>query len=288
MAAAGIRDLLIANLLVGQKKMDRLVALRRIADPLVCVDHLDQTQPISAAMAAAGLTLRVLIEVDIGMNRAGVQPGEPTLELARAVHALPGLELAGIMGYEGHLLTLADAAEKAQRIQASLGSLVATKELLMYHGLPCPIVSCGGTGSYSDTARQPGITEIQSGGAIFMDEFYRHRCHVADLENSLTVLTTVVSRPAADRAIIDAGRKTMNQELHMPTVVGRAGIHVVGLSAEHGILRLDPGVELRIGDRLELIPGYNDWTTVLHNHFFALRGERLEAIWPLEARGALQ
>ena len=289
MGAGGIADLLVANLVVGPKKLQRLVRLRRIADPIVCVDHPQQTDPLSQVMAEAGLSLRVLIEVDIGMGRAGVLPGEPALELARHVARCPGLRLAGVMGYEGHLLQIQDPPEKASAIRASLAQLVATAELLRQQGLPCEIVSCGGTGSMHYSVNQPGITEIQAGGAIFMDEFYRQRCQVRDLQFALTVMTTVVSRPAPDRAIIDAGRKTLNMELVMPTVRDRPGIEVVSLSAEHGTLRLAPEAQdLAIGDRLELIPGYGDLTTVLHDAFHAFRGEHLGAIWPLDARGKLQ
>lgn len=289
MGAGGISDLLVANLVVGPQKVWRLVELRRIADPIVCVDHPQQADPLSQAMSDAGLTLRVLIEVDIGLKRVGVLPGDPALELARHVAACPGLHLAGVMGYEGHLLLIDDPAEKAARIGAALDQLVGTAELLRKNGLPCEIVSCGGTGSLQYCVAQPGITEIQAGGAIFMDEFYRRKCQVNDLQFALTVLTTVVSRPAPDRAIIDAGRKTLNMELVMPRVRDREGVEVVSLSAEHGTLRLPPEhQDLAIGDRLELIPGYGDLTTVLHDAFHVFRGEALEAIWPLDARGKLQ
>ena len=138
-------------------------------------------------------------------------------------------------------------------------------------------------------ASHPGITEIQAGGAVFMDDYYRNQCQVADLGFALTIVATVVSRPAPDRAIIDAGRKTMNAELEVPRVVSRPGIFVESLSAEHGRLRLEhPAQDLQIGDRLELLPGYSDFTCVLHNHFFGFRGDRLEVIWPLEGRGRLQ
>ena len=289
MAAAGIRDILIANLIVGPHKLRRLVELRRKADPIVCVDHADQVAPLSRVMSEAGLRLRVLIEVDIGMHRAGIAPGEPTLKLARLVADSPGLELAGIMGYEGHLLTVANPAEKAERIRDSLATLVATAELLRANGLACPIVSCAGTGSYIYAIQQPGITEIQAGGAIFMDAYYRHTCQVPDLGYALTVLTTVVSRPAPDRAIIDAGRKTLNIEQHKPLVAGRNDIRVVSLSAEHGTLELDPSAQdLKIGQRLELIPGYGDLTTMLHDNYCCFRGGRLESVLPIAARGKLQ
>lgn len=287
--AAGIKDLLIANLVVGPLKLRRLAALRRIADPIACVDHLDQVAAMSQAMRGEPAPLRIVIEVDIGMQRVGVAPGQPVLELARAVHQAPGLQLAGVMGYEGHLLLLADPAEKSREIRAAIGQLTASAELLRREGLPCPIVSCGGTGSYMVTLECPGITEIQAGGAVFMDEFYRKRCHVTEFADALSVLTTVVSRPAPDRAIIDAGRKTMNMELILPRVVDREGIEVSGLSAEHGILKLTTPAsqQLRIGDRLEVIPGYSDLTTVLHDRFLGFRQGKLAEILPLEGRGRL-
>ena len=288
-AAAGVRDLLIANLVVGPQKVRRLVELRRQADPIVCLDHVEQAEPISRAMVEAGLKVRALIEVDIGLQRVGVAPGEATLQLAQQIAQLPGIELVGIMGYEGHLLLIQDAAEKEAKIREGLGLLAETRQLLEKNGIRCGIVSCGGTGSFALCATQPGITEIQSGGAIFMDAFYRHKCNVQEFQYALTILTTIVSRPAPDRAIIDAGRKTMNAEVHMPHVLGREDIHIVSLSAEHGKLQLDESARnLNIGDRLELIPGYGDLTTVLHDRFYACRGDRVEAVWPLTARGKLQ
>src|SRR5690606_33750759 len=170
MGAAGIRDLLIANMIVGPLKVARLVELCRIADPIVCVDAVEQAEPISRAMADAGLSVRVLLEIDIGLHRVGVAPGEPALQLARRVAELPGLRFAGVMGYEGHTLLIADPAEKAEKIRESLNQLTETRELLESQGLACEIVSCGGTGSFEYSVRHPGITEIQAGGGIFMDE----------------------------------------------------------------------------------------------------------------------
>ncbi len=289
MATAGITDLLIANIIVGAIKLARLVALRRYADPIVCVDHIDQVVPLSEAMSQAGLTLRTMIEVDIGLARVGVLPGRAALALAGQIVESPGLELAGVMGYEGHLLTVSDRHEKASAIRAALTSLTDTADSIRRAGLPCDIVSCGGTGSYLFAIEQPGITEIQAGGAIFMDAFYRNRCRIPDLQYALTVLTTVVSRPAPDRAIIDAGRKSLSMELSMPLVAGRDDIRVKGLSAEHGTLELGPTArDLKIGDRLELIPGYADLTTVFHEEIYAFRDGRLEVIWPIEARGKLR
>lgn len=287
-AAAGIADLLIANYVVGPRKVERLVELRRKADPIVTFDHLDQAIPISEAMAASGQIVRAILEVDIGLARAGVAPGKPASELAKKVAALPGIELVGVMGYEGHLLLVEDLGEKAARICASLNQLIETVERMEAAGIRCQIVSCGGTGSLPFSVGHPGITELQAGGVIFMDAFYRYKCHLDGYRYALTILTTVISRPAPDRAIIDAGRKTMNIEIAMPLVMGREDISVDRLSAEHGILKLAPSAfDLKIGDRLELIPGYSDLTTVLHNQFFVLQNNHLIDIWPLTARGRL-
>ncbi|HEX7449390.1 MAG TPA: DSD1 family PLP-dependent enzyme [Pirellulales bacterium] len=288
MAAGGVRDILIANLIVGDQKLRRLVELARRADPIVCIDHRDQAAPLSQAMAAAGLRVRVILEVDIGLARVGVAPGGPTVALARELRSLAGLEFAGIMGYEGHLLTVPECEGKADKIARALETLVETRRALEAADIACPIVSCAGTGSYLHSVRQPGITEIQAGGAIFMDAFYRHKCQVPELDFALTVVATIVSRPAPQRAIIDAGRKTMHGDFQPPLVIGRDDVRMARLSAEHGELTLDASAQgLKIGDRLELVPGYADLTTVLHDQFYCFRGGRLVDIWPIEARGKL-
>src|SRR5262245_16190760 len=139
-AAAGIHDLLIANMIVGPRKVERLVALRRKVDPIVCIDHLDQARPIAAAMQAMGLSQRVLIELDLGMSRVGIAPGQAAVELAKQIVKLPGLSLAGIMGWEGHLITIEDPAEKTAKISAAIAQLAQTSKLFAQAGLPCPIV----------------------------------------------------------------------------------------------------------------------------------------------------
>jgi D-serine deaminase-like pyridoxal phosphate-dependent protein len=210
------------------------------------------------------------------------------VDLARRVGELPGIELVGIMGYEGHLLLVEDQGEKAARVCAALAQLVETAERISAAGPACQIVSCGGTGSLPFAVSQPGITEVQAGGVIFMDAFYRHKCRIDGFRYALTVVATVVSRPAEDRAIIDAGRKTMNIELQMPLAIGREDVLVDRLSAEHGSLKLGPTArDLAIGDRIEFVPGYGDLTTVLHNQFYVLQAGRLVDVWPLTARGRL-
>lgn len=291
MAAAGIRNILIANMIVGDRKLERVVSLYRSADPIVACDHYAQVEPLSAVCKRHGVKCRVVIEVNIGLDRVGIRPGRDTLDLALAISKLPGLELAGLMGYEGHLLQLADQNEKRRQIAESVGILVECRDLMTKNGLRCDIVSAGGTGSYQMTSDCPGITELQAGGGIFADPMYRKKMHVDGLDYALTVLATIVSRPTIDKAILDSGRKTLNSDHHIPLVKGFSPeeAEAVRLSAEHCELKLNGAArDLKIGDKIELIVGYADFTTVLHDEFYGFRNGRLEVVWPILGRGKLQ
>ena len=289
MAAAGVHDLLVANAIVGPQKLARLVELSRHADPIVAVDHVDQLRPLAAAFTGAGSCVRIVIEVDIGLARAGTEPGEPALRLAQEAAALDGVELVGVMGWEGHLIRIGDRTEKEARIHEALDRLVGTKQLLEAAGIPCPIVSCSGTGSFQVSLGHPGVTEVQAGGAILMDVFYRDDCGVVGLDDALTLVTTVVGRPTPERAIVDAGRKTLNVEIAMPRVVGRPGVEFERMSAEHGQLSVAPkAAPLAVGDRLEVVPGYADLTVFLHDRFYGFRSGRLAEILPIAGSDASQ
>ncbi|MCH2201648.1 MAG: DSD1 family PLP-dependent enzyme [Fuerstiella sp.] len=282
MADAGVSDILIANMIAGSAKVQRLVQVAQQADILICLDNIDQATAISQAMSEAGASVRVLIELEIGLNRVGIAAGPSAIKLGSQVNELPGLQLTGLMAYEGHLLTIEDPAEKESAIRSALGSVVELKKQFEQSGLPCPIVSCGGTGSYPFTVKQPGITEIQAGGAIFMDAFYRHACRITELQYALSVQTTVVSLPTPERAIIDAGHKTMNLSVHRPFAPDHPDLTVDWLSAEHGaIARTPDGPDLEIGQQLELIPGYGDLTNIFHTHFHAFRNGQLEQLIPI-------
>ena len=287
MAEAGVRDLLLANAIVGPTKVARLVELSRHADPIVAVDHADQLRPLATAFAAAGRTVRVVIEVDIGLTRGGVEPGEAALPLAREARALEGIDFAGLMAWEGHLIRIADRAEKERSIHEALARLLETKRALEAAGVACPIVSCSGTGSFQISLAHPGITEVEAGGAIMMDVFYRDECGVTGLGNALTLLTTVVARPTPERAIVDAGRKTLNVEIAMPRVIDRPGLEFERMSAEHGQLSVAAdAAPLGIGDRLEVVPGYADLTVFLHERFYGFRDGRLTEILPIAGSDA--
>lgn len=287
-ANSAIHDLLIAHLPIGKKRIERLASLCNSATPMVTCDHYVQAQALSAECVRQGVVCRVLVELNIGMHRTGVRPGRDALELARGVTQLPGLRLAGIMGYEGHVMAIADKDRKQAAINSALGILSHARDVYLQNGLCCDIVSAGGTGSLRQALQCEALTEVQAGGAIFGDPFYAQMPDADGFLSALTVLATVVSRPAYDRAVLDAGRKAITAEHHPPSVHGWGDARIVRQSAEHMILELGPeSRELRIGDQVELVVGYSDLTTMLHDEYLCLRNDRVESIWPISARGKL-
>jgi D-serine deaminase-like pyridoxal phosphate-dependent protein len=292
---AGIADVLIANVIVGPQKLERLAGLLRHGTPIVVVDHFAQAEALSEACHRRGARCRVLIEINIGLNRIGVRPGVDTFELARGISKLQGIQIAGIMGYEGHLLAIPDADEKRTKIQAAMALLMEMHTAIEADGIPLPIVSAGGTGSYQVTSQCPGITELQAGGGIFGDPYYTERCGVVGLAPALRLIATVISRSKLERAVLDCGRKAIHPDIHPPRVIGTTSGRplndavVTAVNAEHMVLELGPqSQDLKIGDKVEIIPGYADHTTPLHDRLFGIRQGRVEIVWPIAARGCIQ
>jgi D-serine deaminase-like pyridoxal phosphate-dependent protein len=286
MAAAGIADILIANQVVGAEKMTRLAELRRRADPIVAVDSMAHVEALTDAGRRAGAPIRVVVEVNIAMNRAGVEPGEPAVALGRCVAERPELALAGVMGWEGgRLASIADPAEKRASIEAAVGKLTGSAELCRAAGLPVGIVSCGGTGTYWISAFVPGVTEVQAGGGVFGDVHYRQDYGV-DHPQALTILTTVASRPTPMRLVCDAGWKSMSIQPTMPVPLGLGAVQSLRVSAEHAAIELmEPAAVPRVGDRVEFVAGYCDSTLFLHDELYGIRDGRVEAVWPILGRG---
>ncbi len=288
MAAAGIRNILIANQIVGAAKIERLMELTLHADPIVGVDSIANLAELAEASERRGKELKVAIEVNIGMNRAGVEPGAAVVTLANAVAQHAGLRLAGLVAWESHATTIADPAEKARAVADAILRLTASAQACREAGHAIEIVSCGGTGTFPYCAQHPGVTEVQVGGAIFSDMHYRTHYH-ADFPTALTVLATVTSRPTPTRIVLDAGRKAMSGDAAMPQPLGLPAIAAMRLSAEHMKIELEqPSAAPRIGERLELIVGYSDTTVHLHEEIVGMRAGRVEAVWRVAARGKIK
>lgn len=288
-AAAGVRDILVANQIVGPIKTRRLAALVASsgAAVAVAVDDLGNARDLAAAARERGVRLRVVIEVDVGMERCGVAPGAPTVALAREVAALDGLNFAGLMAWEGHAMGIADVDGRRAAIEQAVGRLTTTAEACRDAGLPVGIVSCGGTGTFLTTAALPGVTEVQAGGGSFGDGLYR--ALGVPVEPALALLAQVVSRPTPERIVLDAGRKSVDPSARPPTARDLEGVVDISFSAEHARIRLErPAATPRVGDRLCLDVGYHDQAVHLHEHLYAVRDDRIEAVWPVAARGRLQ
>jgi D-serine deaminase-like pyridoxal phosphate-dependent protein len=288
MAAHGFPDILIANQIVGPQKIARLVALRRSCDVMVAVDSRENVVAIAEAARATGVGIRLVIEVDMGMKRAGVAPGEACVALAKIISNQDGVRFAGLMGWEGQTAGIVDAKEKSAAVAAAVKGIVETAEMCRTAGLPVEIVSCGGTGTYWITAGQPGITEIQAGGGVFCDVHYRKDFAVAH-PYALTIMTTVTSRPTPSRIICDAGKKTMSSDASTPEPLGLGAVRSARLSAEHATIELEaPSETPHVGDRLEWIVGYSDTTVHLHEEIYGTRNGRIEAAWPVLGRGRIR
>lgn len=287
MVAGGIRDILIANQLVGTQKYTRLAHLCRQADVKIAVDSGVTLDDLGHIATETGVKIGVLVELNTGMERAGVLPGEAVLELARQVDQTAGLQFRGLMAWEGHACVEEETDWKHQEIKRAVGQLVNSAEQCRNAGLPCDIVSGGGSGTLTVTPDLAGITEIQAGGAIFNDVMYS--LWGVQTDPALYVHVTVTSRPQPERLLIDAGWKTIPAWVGMPMPVGVGDVKSVAMSAEHGNITFNqPNHEIVVGDKLDLMVAYTDVTLFLHDHLYGIRDGIVETIWPIVGRGQLR
>ena len=291
MVEGGVPSVLIAYSLATRIKVERAARLQARAEVVVCADDPFHVDLASEVAVAAGVDIPMVVDINVGMDRTGVTPGTAALALARRIDRAEGVRFAGIMGYEGHTLTAWPNEEKLRQTTEAIAGLVESRRLIEADGIPVGIVSGGGSGNHMFAATLDGLTELQAGGACFMDPFYGELCHLEELgfEYALTILTTVGSRPTPERVITDAGFKTLSakEEWHA-VVLGHDDFELVYLSAEHGVwLRKPDGPAVRIGEQLEIIPDYHDTTTFRHDEFIGLRDGVVETVIPLLARGKL-
>ncbi len=290
MVDGGVADVFISNEIVGKRKLARLAALAKRARVSVCVDDAANVADLDAAAGKTGAKLDVLIELNVGANRCGVEPGAAALTLAQAVTATRNLRFVGIHAYQGAAQHLRTVADRRAAIALAVRKARATRTLLEESGIEVEIVTGAGTGTFPFEAASNVYNEIQPGSYIFMDADYNANdwSDLPQFEQSLYVLTTVMSTPAPDRAVVDAGLKASSVDSGMPQVVGWRGVEYVKASDEHGVLKVAAGAQApRLGDRLRLIPGHCDPTVNLYDWIVGVRGERVEAVWAVTARGAI-
>ncbi len=296
MAAAGIRNLLITTEVVGPEKIGRLIGvLRRQPETLVVVDHPDNVRELGEAMAKAGLVLNVLVDVDVGGRRTGTQPGEPALELGRRVMAQPALHLRGLQGYAGQCAHVMGFEERRRTSRRWMSRLMKTRDLFEKHGLPVDVVTGGSSGTFNIDSELEGLTELQSGSYCVMDLDYRRigsprGAAYDDFEMALTVLTTVVSVPSAEMAMVDAGFKAFSTDRpFVPEAVEWPGVEYSWAGDEHGrLMATEPGRLPRLGQLIEFFPPHCDPTINLYDRIYAMRGDTVEAVWEVAGRGRSQ
>lgn len=277
----GITDLFVANEVIGPVKLARLANLARRARVSVCVDDADNVSQMAQAARTAGVTMGVLVEVDIGQNRCGVAPGEAALALARQIQAEPGLRFVGLQGYDGHLQMLLDATERRSKCLQGLEQLVSTRRRIEQAGIAVEVVTGAGTGTWEFAAGYPGMTEIQPGSFLLMDCAY-HAVR-PEFGCALSILAAVVSRRPG-QYVLDAGSKAISRDFGTPTIKDRPAERVARLNEEHTIVAADGAVP-GLGEQREVLPAHCCATMNLHRQCVAVRHGRVEALWPIEASG---
>jgi len=278
----GVKDVLVSNEIVGASKIARLAALARRARIGVCVDNPQNLK----ALKESGAKLDVYVELEVGMNRCGIAPGEPAVALAREIGG--NLRFAGLQAYHGRAQHVRSMAERRASIERAADAVRLTKKLLKDRNIDCPIVTGAGSGTFMFEVESGAWDEIQPGSYVFMDADYARNEWAAPLprfEHALFVLATVMSRPKPEVAIVDAGLKASSVDSGMPGVWQRPGLAYTHASDEHGWVEGSPAPAL--GEKLLLVPGHCDPTVNLYDWYVCVRKGAVEALWPITARGAL-
>jgi 3-hydroxy-D-aspartate aldolase len=291
MVHGGVRDIFICNEIVGASKLERLAALARHARVAVCADHPANVNALSEVAQRYGVEFSVLVELDVGMNRCGIEGSEATVRLARQISGSGGLRFAGLQAYHGAAQHRPTFEERRQAIQSAVEKVTHTKHLLEGAGLPCERIAGAGTGTYRFELASGVYTELQPGSYVFMDvdygsiqgedgELFR------EFEHSLFIYTQVMSQPNADHVVVDAGMKAFTIEKGMPWVYEIPDVEFIRASDEHGVIKIkNTQRNFQLGEKVKLIPPHCDPTVNLHDWYVVIRENRVEALWPITARG---
>lgn len=291
-ARGGIKDILVSNQVRDPAKIDRLARLPKYgARVIVCVDDVANVADLSAAAVKHGTTIECFVEIDCGAGRCGVTTTAAVVEIAKAIAAAPGLKFTGIQAYQGAMQHIDSYEERKAKLAAAIAQVKDAVEALEAEGLKPELVSGGGTGSYYFESNSGVYNELQCGSYAFMDADYGRihdakgeRIDQGEWENALFILTSVMSHAKADKAICDAGLKAQSVDSGLPVIFGRDDVKYIKCSDEHGVIE-DKGGVLKINEKLRLVPGHCDPTCNVHDWYVGVRGGKVEALWPVSARG---
>jgi 3-hydroxy-D-aspartate aldolase len=294
MVQGGQDDILLTTPIVGDIKIARLIALAHVASISVVADDMANLVELNTAALAAQVRIGVVIEVDVGQGRCGVPPGPHAALLLQQVLLLPALQLVGVQAYQGRLQCLPSYEVRRNAVVDAMAALRLSLDAAHEMGLSMPVITGGGTGSVPIDIELKMLNELQPGSYITMDAAYAVTEWSADRSltpfgQPLLVLASVVSRPSADRAVIDVGWKSISSDGGTPSVFGRSNLRFEFGGDEHGIIRAVQGdVNLALGERLCLVPTHCDTTVNLYDRFAVHHAGRLQAYWAIEGRGKSQ
>jgi len=281
LAAASVKDILIANQVVDTQKLHRLAGIARSGKITVCVDNPLNISDVSHAAQECGSTVHILIEIDIGMNRCGINTGEEAYQLAEQINNSPGLVFDGFQAYAGQISHEADYAARTRGVAEAISKVAGIKKYLTEKGIDVKEISGASTGTYNITGDNTIWTEIQAGSYIFMDTDYERLG--TGFKNALTVQTTVINkRPGM--AITDAGQKVCCITKGLPTIKGYPDLFVKSLNEEHGKIIDEKDILLYL-QKIEYIPSHCCSTVNLHDHLYGIRKGKLEKTLSLDGRG---
>ena len=289
-ARGGIKDILVSNQVRDAAKIDRLARLPKLgARTICCVDDIDNVAELAAAINKHDTQIECLVEIDCGAGRCGVGEGQPVVDIAKAIAATPGLTFAGIQAYQGAMQHLESYQARKEKVDIAIGMVARTIEMLTAEGLTCNIVGGGGTGSYYFEGNSGVFNELQCGSYAFMDADYQtihdeNGERISEFENSLFILTSIMSHAKADKAICDAGLKAQSVDSGLPYIFARNDVEYIKCSDEHGVIA-DPNGVLKVNQKLKLVPGHCDPTCNVHDYYVGVRNGKVETLWPVSARG---
>jgi D-serine deaminase-like pyridoxal phosphate-dependent protein len=282
LAEGGLDDILVANQVVGPAKARRLAELNKTALVRCAIDAREQIVELNEAALDAGVTIPVFIEVDVGMKRCGVPPGDPAVELAKRVADAEGLRFDGLQGFEGHMVYVVDKDERDEETRASLERLVETRYAIEEAGLgPC-MVSSGGTGTYDLTGNMAGIDEVQCGTYALMDGKYNKVR--PEFRIARWVLATIISAHD-DFVVVDVGLKGIGCDMGSPLIEGHPEALARYTAEEHVPIDHMTG---KVGDQLRLVPLHGCTTHHLHRRMWITRNGVIEDAWDIEGAGCLE
>lgn len=291
-ARGGIKDVLVSNQVRDPAKIDRLAQLPKLgARIIVCVDDIDNVADLSKAAVDHGTELEVFVEIDCGAGRCGVTTTQAVVDIAKAVNAAPNLKFTGIQAYQGAMQHLDTYEARKEKLDTAIAMVKDAVDGLKAEGIDCELVSGGGTGSYYFESNSGVYNELQCGSYAFMDADYGRildengkRIDQGEWENALFILTSVMSHAKTDKAICDAGLKAQSVDSGLPFIFGRDDVQYLKCSDEHGVIG-DPDGVLKVNDKLRLVPGHCDPTCNVHDWYVGVRNGKVEALWPVSARG---